>query len=270
MQALPAIIDAVGLSDTGRVREHNEDALWMGDSFFRSGSRSRRFAGEQIAGRLLAVADGVGGAAAGEVASEWVAEQMAARVSNALTDGSETDLVDLLTGVAREVNGELIEEGSRRPGRSGMATTYTAILFRPDRTIWMNAGDSRLYLLSDGELRQVSRDHTLREETGDPSIPGNIITNCFGTRNEFRLDVGTVDLSSASLALLCSDGLSDYADMERAAGVLGELERRLSAIDDESPTLQALEDAASRLLHLALSGGGGDNVSFVIVRPGYA
>lgn len=270
MYAFPASLDVVGLSDTGRVREHNEDALWMGDHFFRTGSRSRRFSADELVGRLLAVADGVGGAAAGEVASEWVSNQMAERVAAGLAEAADRDLAEILTRIGRDVNGELIEEGSRQPGRTGMATTYTALLFRRDRTLWMNAGDSRLYLFGDGELRQVSRDHTLREETGDPSIPGNIITNCFGTRNEFRLDVGGLDLAGASLAMLCSDGLSDYADMSRVAAVLADLERAGAAPDDEEKALAALEDAAAQLLRLALVGGGGDNVSFMIARPNYA
>ena len=112
-------------------------------------------------------------------------------------------------------------------------------------------------------MEQISRDHTLREERGDPSIPGNIITNCFGMPDDFRLDVGVLDPGGCDAMLLCSDGLSDYADMSR----VGELLRDLPDRDPDDEDARYLEPVARAMLDAALAGGGGDNVTLLIVRP---
>jgi len=262
-------MDVAAISDTGRVREHNEDAVWIGDSFFRSGCRSRRIGPHQTDGVVLAVADGVGGAAAGEVASQWVAEQMARRLGAVVrradsdTSRGAADVEAEAKRIASQVNEELVGEGNRRPGRHGMATTWTGIVVSSVFTGWMNAGDSRLYCSRGGRLEQISRDHTLREERGDPSIPGNIITNCFGMPDDFRLDVGVLDPGGCDAMLLCSDGLSDYADMSRVGELLRDLPDR--GPDDEDA--RYLEPVARAMLDAALAGGGGDNVTLLIVRP---
>ena len=272
MVTLPTTIDVAAISDTGRVREHNEDAVWIGDAFFRDGFRSRRIGPDEVDGVVLAVADGVGGAAAGEVASRWVAEQMARRMGAIVAArgrGAPRGRVAMEAAMKRtaaEVNEELIREGERRPGRGGMATTWTGVVVSNAFTGWLNAGDSRLYCAHEGRVYQVSRDHTLREERGDPSIPGNIITNCFGMADDFRLDVGPLDPARCDAMLLCSDGLSDYADMVRVS----ELLRELPARDFDDDDAGYLEPIARSMLDEALAGGGGDNVTLLIVRPVYA
>lgn len=264
MVTLPAAVEVAAISDTGRVREHNEDALWLGNAFARSGFHARRFAGEAIDGLVLAVADGVGGAAAGEVASRFVVEEMADRIAADLSGrGEDPPTAEQLAGIAARVNDELVTQGNRRAGRRGMATTWTGILLTRAMACWMNAGDSRLYRVGEEGLVQVSRDHTLREESGDPSIPGNIITNCFGTPEGFRLDVGSLDPSGSLTLLLCSDGLSDYANMDRVAALLAALP---PAPDGEDADASYLEPTAREILDSALAGGGGDNVTLLIVR----
>ena len=265
MQNLPAALHVAAMSDTGRVREHNEDAVWTGRGVVRDGAWSGSFATDELEGLVLAVADGVGGAAAGEIASRRVAQEMAARIDAASRASPPDD--EVLRGVAVEVNDLLLREADRHPDRRGMATTYTAIHVASSATRWLNAGDSRLYGFSRGELRQITRDHTLREETGDPSIPGNIITNCFGTEEGFRVDIAPLDLSGSALFLLCSDGLSDYADMDRAAAVLGETFDECERSDDPQGCRDVLERSARTLVDLALNGGGGDNVSLLIALP---
>ncbi len=244
-------LDVAATSDTGLVRRNNEDAIWLVNRFIRSGLHSLEITDIPDDGLLLAVADGVGGAAAGEVASRWVCEQMARRIH----EESPVDVAavpDRLREIASSVNADLLRVSEADPHRRGMATTWTAVLVFPSRAFWLNAGDSRLYRLAHGELEQVSRDHTLREERGDPSIPGNIISNCFGNAVGFYLDVGEIDLTTCDGFLLCSDGLSDYADLGRAH----ELVRRT-----EDP-----RTAAQGLLQLALDGGGGDNITLVLAR----
>ena len=271
MQHLPAAIDVAAVSDTGRVRRNNEDSVWMGGSFIRTGVRSARFELAARSGLLLAVADGVGGAAAGEVASQRVVEMMADRVAADEFPDAADELMDRLKQYAGAVNRELVAEARRRPDREGMATTYTAVLLGATG-VWMNAGDSRLYALRGDQLVQMSKDHTLREESGDPSIPGNIITNCFGTAEGFYADTGEIDADNADAFLLCSDGLSDYADMGRVADVLRAVIGRHEQDRGDVPPDDAavyLEHAARAALQLALEGGGGDNVSLLIARPIY-
>jgi protein phosphatase len=288
MVRLPVAVEAAAASDTGRVREQNEDAVWLGDEFFRTGIRTARYDGDLVNGLLLAVADGVGGAAAGEVASQFVAERMAAAIRELDPAPDRSDLRSELQRLSGRVNDELTHEARRGTGRSGMATTYTGLYFSESACVWLNAGDSRLYALRDGRLRQVTRDHTLREEMNDPSIPGNIITNCYGHQDGFRMDTGVLDPQAADLYLLCSDGLSDYADMDRVTEVLagvGRGERAASlrrapsdgeagaaaeaAPNPDSESTRDLEQAARALVELALTGGGGDNVTIVIARPVY-
>lgn len=244
-------LDVTATSDTGLVRRNNEDAIWLADRFIRSGMHSLEIIDIPDEGLLLAVADGVGGAAAGEVASRWVCEQMARRIHEASLAGATT-VADRLRSIASSVNEDLLRESETDPHRRGMATTWTAVLMFPSRAFWLNAGDSRLYRLANGALEQVSRDHTLREERGDPSIPGNIISNCFGNATGFYLDVGGFDIAACDGFLLCTDGLSDYADADRA--------RQLVRRTADTRT------AAQGLLQLALDGGGGDNITLILAR----
>ncbi|MBU8913726.1 MAG: hypothetical protein KOO61_06845, partial [Spirochaetales bacterium] len=159
---------------------------------------------------------------------------------------------------AAAVNDQLAARGESRDELRGMATTLTGIYFQGPLACWINAGDSRLYALRGGSLTQISRDHTLREMTGDPRIPGNIITNCFGTQNEFYLDVGELLPADDLTYLICSDGLSDYTD-----------QTTLESIVKEHATPQTLGDldaTAERLVAAAKTGGGGDNITCMVVR----
>jgi len=164
----------------------------LGGGFLRTGQRSATLvvaAGQSV---FLAVADGVGGAAAGDVASRFVLDEMASLIDDAPAPLTTDTAGPWFKQTANAVNDALVRRGESRDELLGMATTLTGIYFGEQATCWINAGDSRLYALRGESLTQVSRDHTLREMTGDPRIPGNIITNCFGTQNEFYLDVGTL------------------------------------------------------------------------------
>ena len=253
MPELPPAITVTAMSDRGLVRSENEDAIWLGDRYVRSGVHVERFSQDRTGGLLLAVADGVGGSAAGEVASRWVTEQIASRLAAAKFPASYEATAGLVRRVADRVNRDLLREAGRHLELRGMATTFTAVLIRPPHTIWMNAGDSRLYTLDGLGMRQITRDHTLREESGDPSIPGNIISNCFGMPDGFHLDVGRFDVSACDSFVLCTDGFTDYADLERAEDVL-------------RSTFDA-EQAVRALVDLALEGGGGDNITVLLARP---
>ena len=256
---LPLRIEVAGLSDVGLIREQNEDALWIDDHMLRDDSESCIVqVPERTNPLMLAVADGVGGAAAGEVASAFVVRHMA-RVC--LDDDAGVITSAGLREEADRVNDLLLLEGERRTEWRGMATTFTAIVFAPSCQCWIHAGDSRLYGVSEGSLSQISRDHTLREISGDMSVPGNIIVNCFGSAPRFYVDTGTLTPSRTELYMLCSDGLSDYADM---AAVEQELVK--TAADPSRSLSRCAEDLAE----LARLGGGADNISLILVRPSYA
>lgn len=253
-----ATIWAAAASDIGLVRSRNEDGVWIGDSFLRTGHRSASLDGASVSGVFLAVADGVGGAAAGDVASKFVLEEMASLIDDAPRSLTPESVGPWFKEAAAGVNNALVECGESRNELRGMATTLTGLYFREPLVCWINAGDSRLYALRGGSLTQVSRDHTLREMTGDPRIPGNIITNCFGTQNEFYLDVGTLLPADDLLYLICSDGLSDYADHAALESIMKGC---------ASPqSLEELDAAAVRLVDAAKDGGGGDNITCVIAQ----
>lgn len=250
--------------DVGLVRANNEDGIWLPDGFLRDESRSASAVfGKPLSGVFLAVADGVGGAAAGEIASRFVLERMASDLSEAFT--AEPGSVDepFLKRLASKINGELLERAVADRTLSGMATTLTGIVVDGEQGWWINAGDSRLYGLRDGRLVQISRDHTLREMTGDASIPGNIITNCFGGERDFYLDCGPLEFADRHVYLLCTDGLSDYAEHSTIEAVLQDV---VSAVErNEAGTGdQTLLQTARRLVEAAKSGGGGDNVSALV------
>ena len=247
------------MSDVGLIRPQNEDALWIDDHMIRDDGESRVVdMSERTIPLLLAVADGVGGAAAGEIASAFVARQMGRYCTDEERD--PPTMADLREEAAR-VNDLLLVEAERRVQWRGMATTYTAIVFAPTCQCWVHAGDSRLYGVIEGELVQISRDHTLREISGDPRVPGNIIVNCFGSSSNFYTDSGTLTPSRTDLYLLCSDGLSDYANMETVGDEL---------VRTAGEPARALSECAARLVELAKTGGGADNISVLLVRPTYA
>ena len=234
----------------------------------RSGETSRLFSADEVAkGVVFAVADGVGGANAGDEASEFVINALGRALADLPEYDSFTDVSRDVQEIAASVNRELRMTGQRRPGRSGMSTTYTALVFRKETAFWINAGDSRLYHVVDGTLRQITRDHTLREMTGDDRIPGNIIVNCFGTEHDFYTDLGGLGLSDAEAYLLCSDGLSDYVDHAEMERIAGKVAGSLSGRSPVTSTLEMLRESGKQLVAAAKEGGGGDNITLLLCRP---
>jgi PPM family protein phosphatase len=223
-------------TDVGRVRTNNEDAMYTSD-------------------RLFAVADGMGGHQGGEVASDVALRTLVESFVEPTTDG--------LIGAATEANDAIFERAAADPDLRGMGTTLVAIAPMEDSNsiAWINVGDSRLYLLRDGELTQISEDHSLVQEavrSGELSPEEaqshpqrNIVTRALGIDDEVDIDGDEVNAFAGDRYLLCSDGLTDYVDESRIASTL----RRLA-----DPT-----DAAHELVRLANEAGGRDNTTVVIV-----
>jgi serine/threonine protein phosphatase PrpC len=224
-------------SHVGLVREHNEDAGFAGPY-------------------LQLVADGVGGAAAGEVASATTTYVVTALAMGRPDQDGATLLAEAVAAAHRE-----LQRGARDDeARQGMATTLTAVLVRGDRVSLVQVGDSRAYLVREGELLRLSTDQTLVQllvEKGDLR-PDQVATHPF--RNVVLRSVNgdepvepalrQLDLAVGDRLLLCSDGLTDLVDECRIAQVL---------------RLQDPHSAAAVLTQSALQAGGRDNVTCVVL-----
>jgi protein phosphatase len=222
-------------SETGLVRDANEDAVFAG-------------------ARLLAVADGVGGHVAGEVASRKVLDQLVALDATGDEDAPEA----ALERAVRAGNDAIALEVQARPELAGMATTLTAVLLTGG-LLRVNVGDSRTYLLRDGALAQLSRDDSYVQELVDAgeidadearAHPArNVVLAALDGSEGLEVQVCRHDARAGDRLLLCSDGLSDLVDDDAVAAAL--------ALPDR-------DAAADRLVELALAAGGKDNVSVVV------
>jgi serine/threonine protein phosphatase PrpC len=222
-------------SDRGLIREGNEDSVYAGP-------------------RLLAVADGMGGMAAGEVASNIVVSALAPLDD----DVSSEDLVDALRRAISDANQQLRHAVEENPALEGMGTTLTAMLFSGSRIALVHVGDSRAYAMRAGELTQITRDDTYvqmlvdegRITSDEASIhpQRSLLTRAMDGR-DVDPEFSVREAHAGDRYLLCSDGLSGVVSPETIAEAL------------------ALEDpraAADRLIHLALRGGGPDNITCIV------
>ncbi len=234
-------IVAAGRTDVGQVREGNEDALLIRDGLF-------------------AVADGMGGHVAGEVASATALEQVEDLDGRVYQD-ADAAIAALRTAVV-EANRTVSQLAEERPEYRGMGTTLTAAMVEGRRLHVAHVGDSRAYLLRDDHLRQLTDDHTLVQHLVDEGQitateaethpQRSIITRAIGIGAEVEVDTITVDLRAGDQLLLCSDGLTGVVEDER----IGELLR-----SGDPP--QAVVD---QLVQEANDGGGPDNITVVLLR----
>jgi Serine/threonine protein phosphatase len=246
-----AKIDWSARTDIGRVRENNEDKFdfFLPDEPVVLGMR----------GRLWAVADGMGGHSAGQIASEAA---LKALVRSYFAE-SELDAEEALKAALADANA-LIHRASRQfENAGGMGTTVVVAVVREDTLTVAHIGDSRAYLLREGEkLRQLTTDHSwveeqvrrgaLSREEAEQSPYKNYITRSVGVMETAEPDIVTETLREGDLILLCSDGLSGYLDGP-------ELEAALRK--DTNPSRIAL-----RLIDAANDAGGKDNITALVLR----
>lgn len=242
------------ISDVGLVRSNNEDIAVVGDSLVRDGEVSRRLSVDTGGPRFFGVADGVGGANSGEIASRKAAIGVLRGLEALGPEISPRELPRRLSSLAEAVHADILDQASKSRRHDGMATTLSAlVLYRRELTL-LHAGDSRVYRLRNGELQQLSRDHTVRAMTNNPAIPGNILANCFGVSSDFFVDVislGRID-DFDDLYLICSDGLSDLLENDEMERIMMQKER--------------LPDMAERLVTAANAAGGRDNITLILAR----
>jgi protein phosphatase len=248
-------LDCVGVSDAGRVREHNEDTI-----------------GTDADVGLVVLADGMGGSKAGEVAS-GIAVRTVLGLLKAAVEQEDLSLTDTASGLSRP--GILLRDAIHRANQGisqtartqanceGMGTTVVAGLFFDDRLTIAHVGDSRLYRLRGTEFRQVTQDHSLLQELvsrgfytpeeAQRAAAKNYVTRALGVETTVEVDVTEIPVDKDDLFLLCSDGLSDMVDDD-------DIQLTISTFGANLRTL------ARQLVLLGNDNGGRDNISIVLVK----
>ncbi|WP_093840292.1 PP2C family protein-serine/threonine phosphatase [Streptomyces aidingensis] len=232
-------------SHTGLIRDHNEDSGYAGP-------------------RLLAVADGMGGQAAGEVASSEVISTLVQLDD----DIPGSDVLTSLGASAQHANARLRAMVEEDPQLDGMGTTLTALLWTGQRLGLVHIGDSRAYLLRDGMLTQITQDHTwvqrlvdegrITEEEATTHPQRSLLMRALGSADHVEADLSIREVRAGDRYLICSDGLSGVVSHETLEHTLG--------------GFQPPQDTIRELIELALRGGGPDNITCIVadvVDTGY-
>ena len=232
------VVEEAHKTDTGRQRHANEDSYFARSPVF-------------------AVADGMGGAQAGEVAS-----RIAAGAFEDRSGGRDEPAEGQLEEIAQRANREIHQLAQKDSSRAGMGTTLTAAMVRDDEVALGHVGDSRAYVLRDGELRRLTKDHSLveelrrqgrlTEEQAEEHPQRSIITRALGPEPEVNVDTMTFPARDGDVFLLCSDGLTTMVSDDEIREIL--------------VASKSLRTAVSHLVDAANRGGGRDNITAVAFR----
>ncbi|MBV8762740.1 MAG: serine/threonine-protein phosphatase [Deltaproteobacteria bacterium] len=253
-EATRVLLEAWLVTDVGVVRDHNEDSAYM--------AADRGF---------FIVADGMGGHAAGEVASAMAVETVKKTLEEAQaeiesfkkapSDAGRRALVQLLQSAVLQAHQAVYQRGQTEPDKQGMGTTLDVVLVAGAEAFVAHVGDSRTYLVRDGRSSQITTDHTVAEvlviegkltiEEAQVSPLRTILVNAIGVSADVGVEMAHVTLKRGDRILLCSDGLHDYFPVEE------EIAQRISA---EKPG-----DALKEMVELAKTRGGHDNITGVAV-----
>ena len=238
---LSFMIRSYGISHVGRVRSNNEDSF-----------------AERPEMRLYAVADGMGGAHAGELASRITVDTLVDRISRAGVRAGLDELADAVVQANRAVR----SEAEHRPELAGMGTTVVAALAEPGRAYLVNVGDSRAYLARNGKLELVTSDHSWVNEVGrglgltDEQLRThpyrNVLTKAVGAEDDLEAQRLEIEFLPGDVLLLCSDGLH---------GVAGE-----DVLRDILTRSESLEEKGRALIEVTLDNGAPDNVTALLVE----
>lgn len=244
-----------GGTDVGRKREHNEDSIYL-----------------PLEERLAIVADGMGGHASGEVASKLAVDTVVEHFKKtaelqSLTWPFKVDRdmraeINRMTTSIMLANLEIHEQAAANPGQKGMGTTVDAIWFLDDAIIIGHVGDSRVYRMHDGELLQVTEDHSLindyikmkrvTAEEAENWPQKNVIVRALGMKDTVQVDIVTETPRKGDVYLLCSDGLTDMVANDQIGHVLR--------------STRDLDQAVDMLITAANEEGGVDNITVVLAR----
>jgi protein phosphatase len=249
-------IEIVGLTDTGLVRDHNEDAIGNNQKL-----------------GLAVLADGMGGHRGGEVASaitvstilETVPQKLKENRHGAIDETNTTSLESKAVNDAIvQANANVYASSKENSHYRGMGTTVVVLLFHDDRFTVAHVGDSRLYRYRDGNLEQMTIDHSLTQELLDNgyytaeqaehSLNKHLVTRAIGIEESVQIDVLEDNAQPGDIYLLCSDGLTDMVNDACIRGIIRE------NADD-------LEKIANELVRESNKAGGKDNISTILARP---
>lgn len=234
------------VTDVGRVRDENEDSVfWSAES------------------GVFVVADGMGGHAAGEVASAIASEIIGTRLCALQSDKGLDEVRAFFQGAFRDAGSEIVRQAHRDDARLGMGTTATVLVLRPDdHYVVGHIGDSRAYLLREGIMSRITTDHSWVQEQVERGVitpeqayrhpQSNIITRALGTDDDPTPDIFVGPMRDGDRFLLSTDGLTDMVDEPRIRKILG-------AVDNP-------DAAAGRLVSEANLAGGVDNVTALVVH----
>ncbi|MBN2195907.1 MAG: Stp1/IreP family PP2C-type Ser/Thr phosphatase [Polyangiaceae bacterium] len=257
-------VHVFGRTDVGQIREHNEDNFLVADLTRRTRSLMEEDRHQVVgrAGTLFGVCDGMGGAAAGEVASQLAVDIIFERLTQGDPAQDHDDLARRLVSAVEAAGVRIFGEARADRTRRGMGTTATVAAMLDSRLFVAQVGDSRAYVLRQGKLNQVTRDQSLvnqlieagqlTEEEAETFEHNNIILQALGTAETVQVDLTYVDLCAGDTLLLCSDGLSG---MIRA----DEIREVLTTVEDPLEACRVLTERAN-------FAGGHDNITVIVAR----
>lgn len=236
-------------TDTGRVRTNNEDTVALDESC-----------------ALAVLADGMGGYAAGEVASgmacEFIKTELGRWLSEAAANASDADVRRAMDICVDNANRAIFSAANSNPTFGGMGTTLVLGVFRSGRLLMGHIGDSRGYRFRAGVLQQVTKDHSLLQEQIDAGMltreqaqfaaNKNLVTRALGVEDMALLETHQHDIQSGDIYLMCSDGLSDMLRDPQIADVMAQHDH--------------LPEMGAALIAAANEAGGRDNIAVVLVR----
>lgn len=238
-------------SDKGMRRENNEDMAMVHDTMVCDDEPVQKVIDGDVDGAtVMAVADGMGGCNAGEVASQITVEHLLAWREKVPKDADSKQLLSIIDEEVKVINADVCQCASEHEEYEGMGSTMVGMVCTLKACVVFNVGDSRLYRFRDGWLRQITHDHSLRNLTKDMTVPSNIIYNSIGVKESVFADKFdlTGKIKEGDVFLICSDGLSDMLDDDKIEDLLK---------DDATPQdiIKAVNDA-----------GGKDNVTAVVIK----
>lgn len=243
-------ITLTAASRIGCVRSNNEDMVLAYDKFIRSDVYRTEFLTENTDRFVIALADGMGGHRAGEVASEQTLDSLKFFISDIPQGLSIGEFDETMIVWLQSINNIINRQGHADPALLEMGTTLVGIIYYGGKYFWINCGDSRLYRLRDGNLLQITTDHSLSNARGEKKH-SNIITNCIGAgcKNSY-LDIFefTADFKQGDIYMLCSDGLNDMVPNDKIEQLMNE------------------GCTANDLCEAAIEAGGFDNVSVCMLH----
>lgn len=250
---LSAFIEMAVCTDPGKVRDNNEDSV---------------LANAKLG--LAVLADGMGGYNAGEVASAMATAVLGSELDHAFAErpphersDGESHACVMLRDVIARTNAAIFHAARSQPKYAGMGTTLVAVQFYDNRLAVAHVGDSRLYRWRDGELTQLTRDHSFLQEQIDSGLltaeqarfsqNKNLVTRALGVEETVETDIREYPALPGDIYLLCSDGLNDMVDDEQIALAVGAFAANLPL-------------CAEQLVQMANDNGGRDNVSVILAK----